>query len=116
MFSATQHTPILFDGRIYGVRQDKQLACVDLEGNLIWTSGSSKKFGLGPFMIINGLLYAMNDSGLLRLIEATPAAYIQLAEAKVLDGPDSWGPMAFASGRLILRDLNRMICLDITEK
>jgi outer membrane protein assembly factor BamB len=75
-----------------------------------------KKFGLGPFMIANGLIYAMNDSGLLRVIEATPAGYVQLAEAKVLEGPESWGPMAVAAGRLILRDLNRMICLDITEK
>jgi outer membrane protein assembly factor BamB len=116
VLGAEQQTPILFDGHIYGVRQDKQLACVDLEGNLIWASGSGKKFGLGPFTIINGLIYAMNDSGLLRLIEATPTGYMQLAEAKVLDGPDSWGPMAFASGRLILRDLNRMICLDITER
>ena len=116
VFGAEQQTPILFDGHIYGVRQDKQMACIDLKGNLIWASGSNKKFGLGPFIIINGLIYAMNDSGLLRLIEATPAGYMQLAEAKVLEGPDSWGPMAVAAGRLILRDLNRMICLDITEK
>jgi len=116
VFGAEQQTPILFDGHIYGVRQDKQMACIGLKGNLIWASGSNKKFGLGPFMIINGLIYAMNDSGLLRLIEATPAGYMQLAEAKMLEGPDSWGPMAVAAGRLILRDLNRMICLDITEK
>jgi outer membrane protein assembly factor BamB len=116
VFGAEQQTPILFDGHIYGVRQDKQMACIDLKGNLIWASGSNKKFGLGPFMIANGLIYAMNDSGLLRVIEATPAGYVQLAEAKVLEGPDSWGPMAVAAGRLILRDLNRMICLDITEK
>ena len=58
----------------------------------------------------------MDDSGLLRLVQATPTGYLQLAEAKVLEGPDSWGPMAVAAGRLILRDLNRMICLDITEK
>jgi outer membrane protein assembly factor BamB len=116
VFGAVQHTPILSDGYIYGVRQDKQLACIDSVGNLIWASGSNKKFGLGPFMIVNGLIYAMNDSGLLRVVEATPAGYVQLAEAKVLEGPDSWGPMAVAAGRLILRDLNRMICLDITEK
>ena len=101
VFGAEQQTPILFDGHIYGVRQDKQMACIGLKGNLIWASGSNKKFGLGPFMIINGLIYAMNDSGLLRVIEATPAGYMQLAEAKVLEGPDSWGPIAVAAGRLI---------------
>jgi outer membrane protein assembly factor BamB len=57
----------------------------------------------------------MNDAGALTLAEATPAGYVQLAGAKVLDGPDSWGPMAIASGRLILRDLTRMVCLDIVS-
>jgi outer membrane protein assembly factor BamB len=115
VFGAEQQTPILFGGHIYGVRQDKQMACLDLKGNLIWSSGSDTKFGLGPFVIADGLLYAMDDSGLLRLIEATSGGYVQLAEAKVLEGHDSWGPMAVASGRLLLRDLNRMICLDITR-
>jgi outer membrane protein assembly factor BamB len=58
----------------------------------------------------------MNDSGLLTLAEATPSGYVQLAEAKVLEGPESWGPMAVASGRLILRDMNRMICIDVTGR
>jgi len=115
VFGSPQHTPIFYDGYIYGVRPDGQLACLDLAGRVVWTSTSSHKFGLGPYIIANGLIYVMNDSGLLTLAEATPTGYIQLAEAKVLDGPDSWGPMAIASGRLILRDLTRMVCLDIAE-
>ena len=55
----------------------------------------------------------MNGSGVLTLAKAASSGFIQLARAKVLEGPDSWGPMAIASDRLILRDLNRMICLDI---
>ena len=74
------------------------------------------KFGLGPYTIANGLIYVMNDSGLLSLAEATPNGYVQLAQAKVLEGPESWGPMAVASGRLILRDMNRMICIDVTDR
>jgi outer membrane protein assembly factor BamB len=115
VFGSPQHTPIFYDGYIYGVRPDGQLACLDLDGRVVWTSTNAHRFGLGPYIIANGLIYIMNDSGLLTLAEATPTGYIQLAEAKVLDGPDSWGPMAIASGRLILRDLTRMICLDITE-
>jgi len=115
VFGSPQHTPIFYDGYIYGVRPDGQLACLDLTGRVVWTSTSAHKFGLGPYIIANGLLYVMNDSGLLTLAEATPSSYVQLAKAKVLDGPDSWGPMAIASGRLILRDLTRMICIDIAE-
>jgi len=111
IFGAAQHTPILFEGYIYGVRPDEQMVCLDLSGNVIWTSGSDHKFGIGPFTIADGMIYAMDDHGLLRLIEAKPDGYQQLAEAQVLDGPDSWGPMACAGNKLILRDMNRMKCL-----
>jgi len=116
VFGAPQHTPIFYEGYIYGVRPDEQLTCLNLNGQVVWTSTSANKFGLGPYTIVNGLIYIMNDTGVLTLVEATPAGYVQRASAKVLEGPDSWGPMAVVSGRLILRDLNRMICLDITEQ
>lgn len=113
VFGSPQHTPIFHEGHIYGVRPDEQLVCLDLEGNVVWTSGSTNKFGLGPYTIINNLLYVMDDHGLLTLVEATPTGYVPLAQAKVLDGIDSWGPMAVAANRLIVRDLTRMVCLDI---
>ena len=119
VFGSEQHTPIFYDGYIYGIRPDKQLTCLDLNGQVVWTSPGTHRFGnrgLGPYIIADGLIYIMDDSGLLTLTEATPAGYVQLAETKVLQGPESWGPMAIASGRLILRDLKRMICLDITEQ
>jgi len=115
VFGSPQHTPILYDGYIYGVRPDGQLACLALNGQIVWTSGSAHRFGLGPYMIANGLILVMNDSGLLTLAEATPAGYKPLCEAQVLEGPESWAPMALAAGRLIVRDMNRMICLDIAE-
>lgn len=116
VFGAEQQTPILYDGHIYGVRPDGQLTCLDLDGNVVWTSTSAHKFGLGPYTIANGLIYVMNNEGLLTLAQATPTGYIRLAEAQVLAGPESWGPMAVASGRLIVRDLNRMVCLAITDQ
>ncbi len=116
VFGSEQHTPIFYNGYIYGVRPDKQLTCLDLNGQVVWTSTSVHRFGLGPYTIANGLIYVMNDSGLLTLAEATPSGYVQLTQARVLEGPDAWGAMAIASGRLILRDLNRMICIDVTEQ
>jgi outer membrane protein assembly factor BamB len=115
VFGSPQHTPIFYDDYIYGVGAGGQLNCLDPDGNVVWTSTSVHRFGRGPYTIANGLIYVMNDSGLLTLAEATPNGYVQLAEAKVLEGPESWGPMAVASGRLILRDMNRMICIDVTD-
>ena len=34
----------------------------------------------------------------------------------MLAGHDSWGAMALAAGRLIVRDLTRMECLDVNEE
>jgi len=113
VFGSMQHTPIFYDGHIYGVGMDKQLVCLDLEGKVAWTSTSANTFGSGPYVLAGGMLYVLNDSGMLTLVEASASGYSQLARAKVLDGIESWGPMAVASGRLIVRDLNRMVCLDI---
>lgn len=114
VFGSPQHTPIFYEGYLYGVRPDEQLVCLDLDGKVVWTSGSTTKFGLGPYTIVNGLIYVMDDHGQLTLAEATPTAYVPLAEADVLDGIDAWGPMAVAANRLVLRDLTKMICLDIS--
>ena len=116
VFGSIQQTPIFYEGHIYGVRPDEQLVCLDLKGKVLWTSTSAKKFGSGPYTIIDGLMYVMNDSGVLTLVQVGPSGYVQLAEAKVLDGHESWGPMAVAGGRLIVRDLTRMICLDIAGR
>ena len=115
VFGSDQQTPVYFDGYIYGVRPDEQLVCLDLDGRIRWTSSPAHKFGMGPYTIINGLIYVMNDEGYLTAAKATPDAYTPLTAAKVLQGHESWGPMAFASGRLIVRDLTRMVCLDIME-
>jgi len=115
IFGSDQQTPIYYDGFIYGVRPDGQLVCLDPDGQVRWTSSSASKFGMGPYTIINGLIYVMNDDGYLTVTKATPEAYTRVTAAQVLQGHESWGPMAFVSGRLIVRDLTRMACLDITN-
>jgi outer membrane protein assembly factor BamB len=115
VFGSDQQTPIYYNEVIYGVRPDGQLVCLDPDGHVRWTSSSAHKFGMGPYTIINGLIYVMNDDGYLTVAKATPEAYTRVTAAQVLQGHESWGPMAFVSGRLIVRDLTRMACLDIME-
>jgi outer membrane protein assembly factor BamB len=64
-------------------------------------------------MIADGLIFAMNDSGTLTLMEATPERFNRLDEAQVLNGRESWGPLTLAGSRLIARDLTRMVCLEV---
>lgn len=116
-FGSAQHTPIFYDGHLFGVRErDKQLVCLDLDGNEVWKSGSQNQFGIGPYIIADGLIWVLEDGGRLTIAEATPAAYRPIASAQVLDGHDAWAPMALADGFLLLRDLTRFLCLDVREK
>ncbi|MHC4596270.1 MAG: PQQ-binding-like beta-propeller repeat protein, partial [Planctomycetota bacterium] len=77
VFGSPQHTPVFYDGYIYGIRPDGQLTCLDPDGQVVWTSTSAHQFGLGPYTIANGLIYVMNDSGVLTLVDATPSGYVE---------------------------------------
>ena len=115
IFGATQHTPVRHDNHLYGVRADGKFVCLTLEGKVVWSSPTGQTFGLGSFILADGLIFAVNDSGLLRFIEATPTKYTLLGQSQVLKGRESWAPLALAGGRLIARDLTRMVCLDVAR-
>jgi outer membrane protein assembly factor BamB len=53
------------------------------------------------------------NTGMLRLIEASATEYKEFAKAQVLSGQDVWGPMALSDGKLVLRDLSKMVCIDV---
>jgi outer membrane protein assembly factor BamB len=114
-FNSEQQTPIFFQGHIYGIRKFRggQFVCMDLQGNEIWDSGQ-EKFGHGPYLIADGLLLIFGEDGMLVAAEATPEAYRPLWRLPVYEkGHEAWGPMAIAGGRLIVRDMTRMTCLDL---
>ncbi|MFP4057017.1 MAG: PQQ-binding-like beta-propeller repeat protein [Candidatus Brocadiia bacterium] len=116
VFGSEQQTPILYQGHIYGVRPNGELVCLDLDGQVVWASGREHRFGLGPYLVADGLLFVMNDKGLLTVAVASPEGYQPLDQAQVLDGQSSWGPMALAGGRLLVRDLTTMACLDVRRR
>ena len=114
VFGTMQQSPIFYKGYIYGVNMDKQLVCLDLQGKVVWNSTSVHKFGFGPFLIADDKLYILDDNGLLSMLDISADGFKILSQFEVFkDGVDCWGPMAIVSGRLILRDLTRMVCLDL---
>jgi len=119
-FNSEQQTPILHEGYLYGVRKrgGGPLVCFDVSDDKlkeVYNSGSAR-FGHGPYLIADGLIYLMDNKGKLTMAEATPDGYRQLAQQDVFeDGSSAWGPMALVEGRLIVRDIVRMKCLDVRE-
>jgi len=111
-------TPILFDGHIFAVGKKKRglFTCLDLEGNVVWTSEGHASFELGSFILADGMFLILEGrTGMLRLLEATAAGYHELASAQILGGQDVWGPLALSDGRLVIRDMTRMVCLDLRK-
>jgi outer membrane protein assembly factor BamB len=110
------HTPIVLKGHLFAVGKKKRglFTCLSLEGNPVWTSEGKASFGLGSYMMADGMFFVLEgDTGKLRLIEANTTGYNELASAQVLAGEEVWGPMALSDGKLVLRDLTKMICLDV---
>ena len=119
VFACEQHTPVFYQGHLYTVLPAdagavrKEAVCMDPEGRVLWTSGPAARFGLGPFMVADGKLLILEDDGVLTMAEASPAGFVRLASAKVLDGKEAWAPMALADGRLLVRDYGTLRCLDL---
>lgn len=116
VFGATQHTPIFRDGHLYGVRADGRFVCLSLDGKVVWASGPGETFGLGSFLMAGEVIFALNDNGRLSLIAASPARWQLLGQAQVLQGRESWAPMALVGGRLLARDLTRLVCLEVSAR
>jgi len=118
VFGAIQQTPLLYEGLLYGIDQKGHLACLNLEGERLWVR-EEDNFGLGPLAIVDDKLLVLDDNGKspgeLRLFRVSQSGAEKLTGAKVVDGHDAWAPMAFADGRVILRDATTLKCFDLTE-
>lgn len=116
-----QQTPVFYDGYLYAVLPKdagvlkNQFVCYAPEDckKPVWTSGKTNRFGLGPWLFINNKFLILDDDGTLTLIQASKNKYIELSKKKFFEGQDSWGPMAFADGFLLLRDSKCLFCLDL---
>lgn len=122
-FNSEVHTPILYKHHLFAVSSKKrgQFTCLDLNGKVIWQSpvasgdpAGTRTFELGGFLLADGMFYILDGvSGILRLIEANTTEYKELASAQILEGHDVWGPPAISDGKLIIRDMGRMVCLQV---
>jgi len=110
------HTPIVYKGHLFAIGKKKRglFTCLGLDGKEVWTSSGKASFGLGSFLMADGMFFALDgDTGTLRLLEASLTEYKELDSAKVLAGQEVWAPMALSDGKLVLRDLSKMVCLNV---
>lgn len=117
-----QHTPIFHQNRLFSVlpkdagANKNTFACADTEGTILWTSGDGMRFGIGPFLVVGDRFLILDDEGVLTMARASTERFIPMARAKVLPGHDSWGPLAIAGTRLLLRDFKHLMCVELGEQ
>jgi outer membrane protein assembly factor BamB len=122
-FNSEVHTPILYRNHLFAVgsKTRGRFTCLGLDGKVVWQSpassgdpGGARTFDLGGFLLADGMFFAVDGkSGILRLIEANTTGYKELASAQILSGEDVWGPLALSNGKLVIRDMNQMVCLQV---
>jgi outer membrane protein assembly factor BamB len=122
--ASEQQTPVVYDGHLFtilpkdaGARRN-QFVCCDPNDcqKILWTSGKTGRFGLGPYMVADDKFFILKDDGTLTIAKATASKFVQLDKAKVMDGHDAWGPLVIADGKLLLRDSKRMLCIDVKAR
>jgi outer membrane protein assembly factor BamB len=123
VFNSEVHTPILFQNHLFAVgsKSRGRFMCVGLDGKVVWQSpassndpGGARTFDLGGFLLADGMFFVVDGkSGMLRLLEANTTGYKELASAQVLSGEDVWGPPALADRKLVLRDMNQLVAVQV---
>jgi len=118
-WNSETHTPIFYKDHLFAVGKKKRglFTCLDLDGKQVWTSQGHASFGLGNYILADDMFFVLEGkTGTLRLIEANTTEYKELANASILSGPDVWAPMALSDGKLVLRDMAKMVCIDVRGK
>lgn len=102
---------ILHKGHIYGF-DARILSCIDADsGELRW---KHRGFGEGTVLLADNHLILLSDDGRLAIAPASPLGFNEIASQQVLRGR-CWTMPTLQDGRLYLRNLSEMLCLDISE-
>jgi outer membrane protein assembly factor BamB len=110
------HTPIIYKDHLFAVGRNRRglFTCLDKDGKIVWDSRGKASFDMGSFLLADGMFFILDGkTGLLRILEASTTEYRELGSSQVLSGHDVWGPMALSDGKLVLRDLTKMVCIDV---
>lgn len=122
--SSEQQTPLNFNGTLItilpkdggGMRERLAMYNPSNLHNPIWTSAADERFGLGPYIMIDGKLFVFKEDGELYVYSVAQTSMTLIKKQRVMEeGIDAWGPMAYADGYLIVRDSKNVKCLKIFE-
>ncbi len=114
------HPPIFYQGHLYmnsNSNSDRDgLMCATLDGQILWETGSRPNFERGGLILADGRIFNLEgDRGILHLIEPSPEEFKDLASVDLDLTNKAWGPLALSEGKLLVRDQEKMLCLEVSE-
>ena len=103
---------VLLEGFLYGF-DNNVMRCQELAtGKILWTN---RTVGKGAVIAAQGHLIVLGEKGAMALVEATSKAYTEKGRFQALASKRAWTPPALARGKLYVRDLERITCIDISR-
>ena len=89
------------------------LRCQELAtGKVRWTNRS---VGKGAVIAAQGHLFVLGEKGEMAVVEANPKSYVEKGRFQALASKRAWTPPALARGKLYVRDLERITCINIVK-
>ena len=115
------HQPLLHEGHLYmhsnGNSRRDGLLCLSLEGKVKWKTGRKPNFQRGGLILADGLIISVDGvTGVLFMIEPSPAGLKIISKVQMLGGKEIWAPPSLSEGKLIIRDQHQIKCLDISAR
>ena len=117
------YSSVIVGGYIYGSGLEQpaasprggtrsQFKCVELAtGRVAWSSAAP---GHASVLSYDDKLFLVNESGVLIVIEPSPAGYRELARSQVVEGKKPcWTTPAISQGRLLVRNQETLACYQI---
>jgi outer membrane protein assembly factor BamB len=115
------HPAVFFEDHFYlnSTKKPDQMKCLNMDGKNVWVQDSAPGFDLGGLILVDGLIINQNGkNGDIYLIEPSPEGYKELGKASFFDSEKTmaWSPLAFSKGKLIVRDQEKMVCIDLQNQ
>lgn len=112
------HPGIVFEDHIYlnNNGRPNEMVCLNMKGERMWEKEEGPSFEMGSMIMVNGLILNQNGkNGDVHLIQPSPEGYKELGKAAFFDSkkPQAWTPMAYSQGKLLLRDMEKMVCVNL---
>jgi outer membrane protein assembly factor BamB len=105
------NTPVYYKGYIFGNSDTGEMVCLSPQnGTSAWRKGGFKQGGV---VAVDDVIISVNgEGGDVVMVNATAAGYEELGRIKPLGGK-SWTAPIIADGKLIVRNNQAMVCLDL---